>query len=45
VLSAALHHSDNSPFDDGVYATVRYNPNKKQSKIRITLKSDPSACT
>jgi hypothetical protein len=32
------------PLSDGTYAAVRYNPKKKQSKIRITLKGDVSAC-
>jgi|GraSoiStandDraft_2_1057267.scaffolds.fasta_scaffold952292_1 hypothetical protein len=32
------------PLFDGTYAALRYNPNKKTSKIRLTLKGDASAC-
>src|SRR3954452_2398768 len=43
-VEAGLHHGDDSPLPNGTYVAKRYNPNKKTSRITITLKADPAAC-
>jgi hypothetical protein len=41
---ATLARAGGAPFPDGTFSAGRKNPNKKITRIRITLKSDASAC-
>jgi hypothetical protein len=41
---ATLFRGGGAAFPDGTFSAGRKNPNKKITRIRITLKSDASAC-